>query len=282
MRPGIKQPGRFEAEIKRQRKYFSHHERTLYEEASHRNSSLRRVRGSHGGAGPGGQGPHALASARCFRPRRERVPRCRLFVRQQKRRSRGVFEPGVRFAEQLLRAAPVRPAGSEVIWSPSNANFSHSILFGAIPFTHTGVRAGYAASDTVTLYGGINNGWDQLTDANKGKTVELGASIIPTKALTINVTGYLGKERAVAPGTPAVVGAQDTRNLLNVVATYTINNRMSAGGEILYVSQDRPAGSAKYNGVAGYFTYNLNREWRVAARAEMFDDKNNFHFASTR
>jgi len=32
-------------------------------------------------------------------------------------------------------------AGSEVIWSPSNSNFSRSILFGAIPFTHTGVRA---------------------------------------------------------------------------------------------------------------------------------------------
>ena len=179
----------------------------------------------------------------------------------------------------LMAGKFVTLAGSEVIWSPSNNNFSHSILFGAIPFTHTGVRAGYAASDTVTLYGGINNGWDQLTDANKGKTVELGASIIPTKALTINVTGYLGKERAVAPGTPAVAGAQDTRNLLNVVATYTINNRMSAGGEVLYVSQDGAAGgTAKYNGLAGYFTYNLNREWRVAARAEMFDDKNNFHF----
>jgi hypothetical protein len=178
----------------------------------------------------------------------------------------------------LMAGKFVTLAGSEVIWSPSNANFSRSILFGAIPFTHTGVRAGYAVSDTVTLYGGINNGWDQLTDANKGKTVELGASIIPNKALTINVTGYSGKESAVAPGTPTVVGAQDTRNLLNVVATYTINNRMSAGGEILYVSQDRPAGSAKYNGLAGYFTYNLNREWRVAARAEMFDDKNNFHF----
>jgi len=182
----------------------------------------------------------------------------------------------------LMAGKFVTLAGSEVIWSPSNSNFSRSILFGAIPFTHTGVRAGYAVSDTVTLYGGLNNGWDQLTDTNKGKTVELGASIIPNKALTINVTGYSGKESAVAPGTPAVAGAQDTRNLLNVVATYTINNRMSAGGEILYVSQDRPAGSAKYNGLAGYFTYNLNREWRVAARAEMFDDKNNFHFASTR
>jgi len=180
----------------------------------------------------------------------------------------------------LMAGKFVTLAGSEVIWSPSNSNFSHSILFGAIPFTHTGVRAGYAASDTVTLYGGINNGWDQLTDANKGKTVELGASIIPNKALTINVTGYLGKESAAPRGAPGP-GAQDQRNLLNVVANYTINNRMSAGGEILYVNQDRAVGgAAKYNGLAGYYTYNLNREWRVAARAEMFDDKNNFHFAS--
>src|SRR6266446_5222354 len=154
----------------------------------------------------------------------------------------------------LIAGKFVTLSGTEVIWSPSNANFSRSILFGAIPFTHTGVRAGYAVSDTVTLYGGLNNGWDQLTDTNKGKTVELGASIIPNKKLTINVTGYLGKEAATTPRGAPGGGAQDTRNLLNVVATYTINNRMSAGGEILYVSQDRPAGSAKYNGLAGYFT----------------------------
>ncbi|TMH80303.1 MAG: porin [Betaproteobacteria bacterium] len=170
-------------------------------------------------------------------------------------------------------------AGTEVIASPSNMNFSRSMLFGAIPFTHTGVRAGYAVSDKVTLYGGINNGWDQLTDANKGKTVELGASIVPIKPLTINVTAYSGKESAVAPGTPVAGVAQDTRNLLNVVATWTISNSMSAGGEILYVSQDRPTGSAaKYNGLAGYFAYNFSRQWRIAARAELFDDKNNFHF----
>src|SRR5712691_9741576 len=183
----------------------------------------------------------------------------------------------------LMAGKFVTLAGSEVIWSPSNGNFSHSILFGAIPFTHTGVRAGYAVSDTVTLYGGINNGWDQLTDANSGKTVELGASIIPIKPLTINLTGYFGKERATAPGAPPASGvAQDQRSMLNVVATYTISNRMSAGGEVLYVSQDRAVGgAAKYNGLAGYFTYNLDREWRIAARAEMFDDKNNFHFAST-
>src|SRR5437773_99202 len=180
----------------------------------------------------------------------------------------------------LMAGKFVTLAGNEAIWSPSNNNFSRSILFGAIPFTHTGVRAGYAMSNTVTLYGGVNNGWDQLTDANKGKTLELGASITPIRPLTINVTGYFGQERATTPGAPPTSGvAQDQRQLLNVVANYTINNRMSAGGEILSVTQDRAAGSAKYNGLAGYFTYSLNREWRVAARAEMFDDKNGFHFA---
>ena len=180
----------------------------------------------------------------------------------------------------LMAGKFVTLAGSEVIASTGNMNFTRSMLFGAVPFTHTGVRAGYALSDIVTVYGGLNNGWDQLNDANKNKTLELGASITPIKPLTINVTGYFGKEAAVAPGTQPAA-AQDTRNLLNVVATYTINNRMSAGGEVLYVSQDRAlGGAAKYNGLAGYFTYSLNREWRVAARAEMFDDKNNFHFNS--
>jgi hypothetical protein len=180
----------------------------------------------------------------------------------------------------LIAGKFITLAGTEVIWSPSNPNFSRSILFGAIPFTHTGVRASYALGDTVLLFGGLNNGWDQLTDANKGKTVELGATLNPIKPLTVTVVGYFGKESAVAPGTPGG-GAQDQRNMLNVVASYTINNSMSVGGEILYVSQDRPAGgSAKYNGAAGYFTYNLDSQWRIAARAEMFDDKNNFHFAS--
>ena len=179
----------------------------------------------------------------------------------------------------LMAGKFVTLAGSEVIASTGNMNISRSLLFGAVPFTHTGVRAGYALSDMITFYGGVNNGWDQLTDVNKGKTLELGASIIPMKPLTINVTGYFGKESATAPGAPGG-GPQDQRSLLNVTANYTINNVMSAGGEVLYVNQDRPVGgAAKYNGVAGYFTYNLSSQFRLAARAEMFDDKNNFHFA---
>src|SRR5258708_28456012 len=74
--------------------------------------------------------------------------------------------------------------GPPVIWSPSNNNISRSILFGAIPCTHTRVRATWAVTDTVSLIGGINNGWDQLTDANRGKTRELGTTRNPINPLT--------------------------------------------------------------------------------------------------
>src|SRR5882762_5833845 len=69
--------------------------------------------------------------------------------------------------------------GTEVIASSGNTNVSRSILFGSVPFTHTGVRATWALGDTVSLIAGVNNGWDQLTDPNKGKTLELGVALNP-------------------------------------------------------------------------------------------------------
>ncbi|HMH16946.1 MAG TPA: outer membrane beta-barrel protein [Burkholderiales bacterium] len=176
-------------------------------------------------------------------------------------------------------------AGTEVIASTGNLNFSRSILFTAVPLTHTGVRASYAPTDTITLYGGVNNGWDQLTDGNKGKTLELGATLNPLKPLTVTVTGYFGQESAAAGvagapgGTQTGTGPQGTRDMIDAVANYIISNSMSVGAEVLYVTQDNTAvGKAKYNGAAGYFTYTLNSQWRATARAEMFDDKNGFHF----
>ena len=172
--------------------------------------------------------------------------------------------------------------GSEVIWTPTNVNASHSILFGAIPFTHTGVRATWALSDTVSLIAGVNNGWDQLTDSNKAKTAELGLTLNPIKPLTITVSDYYGKE-TVPSATP---GAPDgMRNSLNVVASYTVIDPLTIGAEILSVSQDLPGAggtktTAKYNGAALYVTYMFMPKLRGVLRAESFDDKNGFHFGS--
>jgi len=167
-------------------------------------------------------------------------------------------------------------SGTEVIASTGNTNISRSILFGAIPFTHTGVRATWAVSDTVSLIAGLNNGWDQLTDANKGKTVELGATLNPIKPLSITVSGYSGQE-------PTSATTNGTRTSLNAVTSYTIIDPLSVGLEVLSVSQDNAGGGttqAKYNGVAAYVTYMFMPKLRGVLRAESFDDKNGFHFGT--
>src|SRR6267154_2808811 len=166
--------------------------------------------------------------------------------------------------------------GTEVIASSGNTNVSRSILFGAVPFTHTGVRATWALSDTVSLIAGVNNGWDQLTDTNKGKTAELGVTLNPIKPLSIAVSGYSGKE-GLAPD-------EGTRTSLNAVVSYTIIDPLSVGVEVLGVSQDIPGAGgtttkAKYNGAAVYVTYMFMPKLRGVLRAESFDDKNGFHFA---
>src|SRR5206468_13015589 len=125
--------------------------------------------------------------------------------------------------------------GSEVIWTPTNVNASRSILFGAIPFTHTGVRATWALSDAVSLIAGVNNGWDQLTDANKGKTLELGATLNPIKPLSITLSGYSGKE-------PTSATTEGTKSSLNAVASYTVIDPLSVVLEVLSVSQDNAGG----------------------------------------
>lgn len=165
--------------------------------------------------------------------------------------------------------------GTEVIASTGNTNISRSMLFGAVPFTHTGVRATWALSDTVSLIGGVNNGWDQLTDANKGKTAELGATLNPIKPLSITLSGYSGQE-------PTSATTNGTRTSLNAVASYTIMEPLSVGAEVLSVSQDNAGGTgttAKYNGIAGYVTYMFTPKLRGVVRVESFDDKNGFHFA---
>jgi len=177
----------------------------------------------------------------------------------------------------LIAGKFVTLQGTEVIWSPTNPNISRSILFGAIPFTHTGVRATWALGDTVSLIAGVNNGWDQLTDPNKGKTLELGAILTPIKPLSVTVSGYSGKE-------PTSATTEGTRSSLNVVASYTIIDPLSVGLEALSVSQENAGGGTtkqKYSGYAGYVTYMFTPKFRGVLRGESFDDKDGLHFGTT-
>ena len=171
-------------------------------------------------------------------------------------------------------------AGAEVIKSPSNTNFSRSILFGyAIPFTHTGVRASYKVSDTLTLIAGINNGWDVLKDTNNNKTVELGASFTPSKMFALSAQGYSGTERIAGFVTS---GTQGRRDLIDLVATFNATDQLAFVLNYDYGAQRNATlingtiGTAKWTGWAGYVNYQISEKWRASLRGEYFDDKDGY------
>lgn len=174
----------------------------------------------------------------------------------------------------------VTMAGAEVINSPSNANFSRSILFGyAIPFTHTGVRGTYAVNDTLSLMLGVNNGWDNYKDTNGSKTAELGLTYVPSKALSFAVQGYTGKERV---GGLVNTGPEGVRNLIDFVGTYQASDALTYVLNLDYGSQENAAlanggiGKAKWSGIAVYAKYQINGQWSLGGRGEYFDDKDGY------
>jgi Putative beta-barrel porin-2, OmpL-like. bbp2 len=171
-------------------------------------------------------------------------------------------------------------AGAEVINSPTNPNFSRSILFGyAIPFTHTGVRATYALSDTVSLIAGVNNGWDALKPANSGKTIELGGTYAPSKAFSLAASGYFGKERIAGL---VDVGPEGTRSLIDLVATWNVTDALTL---VLNYDWAKQSGvtdgisapmSVQWNGLAAYANYAFTDQWKASVRAEYMNDSDGY------
>lgn len=181
----------------------------------------------------------------------------------------------------LMAGKFVTMAGAEVINSTANTNFSRSILFGyAIPFTHTGARVAYAASDTITVTAGINQGWDDIKDTNSGKAGELGIAFTPNKIFALNAMVHAGKERV---GGLIGSGPEGQRNLLDMVATINATDKLTFVLNYDSATQDNtatvtPSGAnkAKWEGWAGYANYQFDEHWRVSLRGEYFDDKDGY------
>lgn len=168
-------------------------------------------------------------------------------------------------------------AGAEVISSPANTNYSRSILFGyAEPFTHTGLRSAYAANDLVTVYLGVNNGWDDLKETTAGKTLETGVALTASKSLSIVASGYLGEARS---GGLVNYGPEGQRSLADIVATWAPTEKLSLLLNYDWGRQDNAIvatyGSelrASWDGLAGYINYTFNDRWKSSVRAEYLDD----------
>lgn len=159
--------------------------------------------------------------------------------------------------------------GAEVIEAKDNWNSSRSLLFGyAIPFTHTGIRAGYQISDKLKGYLGVNNGWDNMKDNNSGKSVEAALAWSASDKLSFNLAGMYGPEQTS--------NDHSQRGLVDFLATYkpfdkwTFMLNADYGHEEDLVAAGK---DANWSGVAAYAKYDVNDWMSLASRTEFMSDR---------
>lgn len=161
-------------------------------------------------------------------------------------------------------------AGAEVIDPTKNTNFSRSLLFFSEPLTHTGVRATYAATDTLSLIVGVNNGWNATSTSFGSKTAELGLAYTPNKIFSLTAQAYVGKDPL----------ADAERTLVDAVATYNVTSALTLMANVNWGKQDEQPSTGlpdqEWDTFAGYLNYAFNDQWRVSLRGEILDDKEGF------
>jgi len=162
--------------------------------------------------------------------------------------------------------------GYEVIdgYDGYNDNNSRSFLFEfAIPFTHTGVKATYAFSSTVSATFAVVNGWDATVAQTKPKSFLGQIALTPVAPLTI-ILNYVGGWEPVTTGNAfrqvfdAVVVLKATEHL-----TVGLNGDfgIEQGSSTVTLGDD-----AKWYGGAGYIRYEVG-SFGIALRGEYFADK---------
>jgi len=172
----------------------------------------------------------------------------------------------------------VTPFGAEVIEAKDNFNISRGFLFNyAIPFAHTGLKMDKAfAEGKLTAMAGVVNGWDNMNDNNKSKTIiaQVGTAVLPmTKVL---VGGSYGPEGVLE----STSTAQNGRSLLDTVVIFTPTSKLTLVGNYDWGVQegtiDTPVdgnSTQNWQGLGLHANYALTDVFSVAGRYEYLDDE---------
>ncbi|MBC7784950.1 MAG: porin [Burkholderiales bacterium] len=159
--------------------------------------------------------------------------------------------------------------GYEYVNPTQNALYSHSFIFGLVPYTHTGVLASYNITETGNLSIGVARGWDQSLEDNNDAIEGL---VFWTDKVGDQVTYALNL--SVGPQTES---NDHYRTAVDFWADYAMSEDLVLGVNADYVydsAQGQDGDAAHTYGAALYAKYNP-AGWRYVglnARLEWFED----------
>ncbi|HOW26892.1 MAG TPA: outer membrane beta-barrel protein [Elusimicrobiota bacterium] len=169
--------------------------------------------------------------------------------------------------------------GAEVIEAKDNFNISRGFLFNyAIPFTHTGMKWDRGWGDRLTTTVGLVNGWDNMQDNNKGKTLHAMASYAPCPKTALTLGGTYGPEQTSPDPVAGSSTEKNSRGLVDTILKLVPSDKLT-----LLVNHDwgveeglAPAGTdttQNWQGLGVHAQYLLTKSFAVGLRWETLDDE---------
>lgn len=163
----------------------------------------------------------------------------------------------------------ITPIGYEYVNPTLNPLYSHTYLFGIVPFSHTGVMATYPVTETGSFSLGIARGWEQSLEDNNGCAGEIVWSWAntPNDKISYAFNGSVGPQQD-----------DDTahyRTMLDFWMDYTCSDQLLLGLNLdyRYDSKNGQDGDASHvYGAAGYAKYTCNKYATLVGRLEWFND----------
>lgn len=170
-------------------------------------------------------------------------------------------------------------AGYESVDPTQNPNYSNTYIASyAQPTAVTGGRLTYAANTKLKMIFGVNDGWINIRDWSRRKTLEFGTTYTDDKYF-LSASWYNGQERAV-PFTDS--GPLGMRNLVDLIASVNVTDKLTLVVNYDFATQSKAAlsdgtlGRANWGGIAGYVNYQINTKWRWSIRGDYFIDRDGF------
>ena len=194
--------------------------------------------------------------------------------------------------------------GFESVPAVANFFYTHSYSMQNEPFTYTGFQASWQATDGVTLYGGLHDGWNNFSDPQPmlggwsirnpdypgaGSTAAFFGGVLfasDDESQTLFITTTTGNEVTVLGTTPAAGTLVGNRSLISTVYTNRLTRRLT------YVFQNdnawqfqsatqpgnigQPAGLAQWYSFNQYLLWRFNDRWLGGMRLEYFRDNNGY------
>ncbi len=145
--------------------------------------------------------------------------------------------------------------GYEVISPAANFNYSVSYLFNAGPFSHTGVKLDYAASEDLSFLLAVTNGHGiSSADGNVTGDTQIGGQI-----------GYKGQYLNVIYGHD---GGVDDAMYLDYTGGFNASESFFVGINAAYVNSEKLDGG--YSGIALYLENTFSDTFALGLRPELF------------